>query len=140
MAAADVTDKAKEEGKRPREYRIIGSELNLDKLLQTTLNLHQDKWDYLICFSAKGWKIIENNRLVKKPIKSAKTLQYTGEDQPLISELKKEKGMLGIPENVRVGDVLKGDHWKPFTVVRIISKKHLVGRFEGEKHETDIRV
>ncbi len=48
--------------------------------------------------------------------------------------------MLGIPENVRVGDVLKGDHWKPFTVVRIISKKHLVGRFDGEKHETDIRV
>ena len=128
----------KEEGKRAREYRIIGSELNLEKLIQSTLNLHRDKWDYLICFSDKGWKIIVNDRLVKKPITSAKMLQYAGEDQPLISDLEKEKGMVIIPEGVRVGQVIKGDHWKPFTVLRIISKKHLVGRFKGDKHESDI--
>ena len=67
-------------------------------------------------------------------------LQYAGEDQPLISDLEKEKGMVIIPDDVRVGQVIKGDHWKSFTVLRIISKKHLVGRFTGDKHESDIWV
>jgi hypothetical protein len=67
MTPADTKDNTEEEGKRPREYRIIGSELNLEKLLQTTLNLHTKKWDYLVCFSVKGWKIIHNDRVVKKP-------------------------------------------------------------------------
>ncbi len=48
--------------------------------------------------------------------------------------------MLIIPKGVRVGDVIKGDHWKPFTVLEILSKKHLVGRFEGDRHESDVRV
>ncbi len=141
MAAADIAgNTAGEEGRRPKEYRIISSELNLEKLLQTTLNLHQDKWDYLICFSAEGWKIIPNNRGVQKPITSVKQLQYKGKGRKLISDLLLTTGWVVFPKYLKVGTVVRQGYWRPFTVLKIVSQKHIVVRFEGEEGEFDVKI
>ena len=58
----------KEQGNRPREYRIASSRDNLNKALQHVLNENSKLWDLVIVFGVDGWVIIENEG--NKPIKS----------------------------------------------------------------------
>jgi hypothetical protein len=131
-----------EQGRRPREYRLLSNDTQMHNLLKKTLNKHRDKWDYIISFSTTGWHIIPNDRVVATPITSIaqlKSKQHTS--TPTIHSLPLNKTKLVLPKSLKVGDVVpQSDNWGKFTVVEIISKKHIVARFKGSKKLYDINL
>ena len=60
----------KEQGKSPREYRMLSNDTQMYSLLKKILNKHRDKWNYLVVFSVTGWHIVPNDRIVAVPITS----------------------------------------------------------------------
>ena len=50
------------------------------------------------------------------------------------------KTKLILPKDVKVGDIITNDNWKPFTVVQVISKTHVVGKFKNDKKSYDIYI
>jgi hypothetical protein len=129
-----------EQGKRPREYRVLSSDAQLRTLLQKTLNLNRQKWDYLVSFSTNGWKIIANDRVKPKPITSADSINPKNTVKtPDIYSLPLNKTKLILPKDLKVKDIIPAsDNWKSFEVVKIISKKHIVAKFKNDKKLYDI--
>lgn len=133
----------KEQGQRPREYRLVSNKKQLYTLLKNTLNKHRDKWDWLVVFSKNGWDVIPNDRLVSKPITNITQLKQKSDTyttRPSIYSMPLNNTKLIFPKDMKVGDVISSDNWKPFTVVKIINKKHIVGKFKGDKKEYDIKI
>jgi hypothetical protein len=132
----------KEEGKRPREYRIFSNNRQLYNLLKKTLNKHRDSWDYLVVFSTKGWHIVANDREVNLPIKTITSLKPKNKDkQPDIFSLPLNNTYLALPKGLKVGDkVPKSDNWEAFTVMQIISKKHIIAKFKRTKTLFDVTI
>ena len=141
--------KKKEEGKRPREYRVFAKPYDLHKLLKDTLNENRNSWDYLVVFNTDGWKILPNDRSIenvkKLPIKSTAQLQplvvqtrATDNKRPRISSMPINNTML-TERKYEVGDkVPASDNWKSFTVTKVISKNHIVAKFGKNSKEYDI--
>jgi hypothetical protein len=130
--------KSAEEGKRPREYRMLSSNTQMHNLLKTVLNKHRDMWHYVIVFAEKGWHIVKNDTEVSihklKPKRTATTT-------PTIDSMPLHLTNVVIPKGVQKDDVVpKSDNWGSFTVVKVISKKHLIGRFQGSTIEYDIKL
>ena len=145
MSTVEIQKEDVEQGQRPREYRVISNKTNLYKLLKDTLNTHRDKWDWLVVFTVNGWHIIPNNRLAEsgKPIKSITMLKPKSKiysKQPQIDSMPINSTKLIIPKNVKVGDIIESDNWATFTVVEVISKRHVSGKFKGDKKVYDIKV
>jgi hypothetical protein len=135
--------KKKEEGRRPREYRIVSTKAKLYTLLKDTLNKHRDKWDYLVIFSEKGWHIVANNRVVPVPITNINQLKRkpnSYEGRPDVESLPLNKTHLVLKKGLKVGDTVTGTNWAPFVVEEIISKKRVVGKFKGDSKLYDIIV
>ena len=133
----------KEQGKRPREYRMLSNDTQMYSLLKKTLNKHRDKWDYLIVFSATGWHIVPNDRIVAVPINNITKLKpkKSANKTPVIHSLPLNKTKLVLPKNLKAGDVVpKSDNWSKFVVVEMISKKHIVARFPPSKKLYDIKL
>ena len=132
----------KEQGKRPREYRMLSNDTQMYTLLKKTLNKHRDKWDILVVFSTSGWHLVPNNRIVAVPITSIAKLKpkKNANTTPTIHSLPLNKSKLVLPTGLKPGDVVpKSDNWQAFTVVEVISKKHIVARFKGSKKLYDIK-
>ena len=92
--------------------------------------------DYLVVFSKNGWHIIANNRVVPMPITTITMLKpkATATKTPVVDSLPLNKTALVLPKGTKVGDKIpKSDNWDSFTVVGIIDKKHIVGKFKGKK-------
>ena len=53
---------AKEEGNRPREYRIAIDRKALNSAVEKVLNAKYKLWDFLVVFSEEGWRIIPNTK------------------------------------------------------------------------------
>jgi len=122
----------KEQGKRPREYRILSDNTEMHSLLKKTLNKHRNKWDYLIVFSTSGWHIIANDRIVKIPITSMDNLKSkkNANKTPTVHSLPLNKTEIVLPKNLKPGDVVeKSDNWSKFEVVEMISKNRILARF-----------
>ena len=133
----------KEQGKRPREYRMLSSDTQMYNLLKKTLNKHRDKWDYLVVFSTSGWRIVPNDRIVAVPITNIAKLKpkKNADKTPVIHSLPLNKTKLILPKDVKPGDVVpKSDNWGKFVVVEVISKKHIVARFPPSKKLYDIKL
>jgi hypothetical protein len=133
----------KEEGRRAQEYRLISTKAKLYSLLTNTLNKHRERWDYLIVFSKKGWSIIPNDRIVAKPITNINQLKKkadTYKGRPDIESLPLNKTKLILPKDIEVGTIITNDNWAPFSVVQIISKTHIVGKFKNDKKHYDIKI
>jgi len=133
----------KEQGERPREYRMLSSDTQMYNLLKKTLNKHRDKWDYLIVFSTSGWRIVPNDRIVAVPITNIAKLKpkKNADKTPVIHSLPLNKTKLILPKDVKPGDVVpKSDNWGKFVVVEVISKKHIVARFPPSKKLYDIKL
>jgi hypothetical protein len=125
-----------EQGRRPREYRLFSNDTQMYSLVQDTLNKHRDKWDYLVVFSKSGWHIIPNNRVEPMPITTITQLKpkASATKDAKIYSLPLNKTALVLPKGTKVGDKIpKSDNWDSFTVVGIIDKKHIVGKFKGKK-------
>ena len=139
LSTVDMTE-SKEEGKRPREYRLFANNTQLRNLLKKTLNIHRKSWDYLLVFGHTGWHVVANNRIVETPIKSVSSLKpKANPKQPEIDSLPLNKTKLILPKNVKVGDKIpRSDNWDAFTVVEIISKKHIAAKFKGDSKTYDI--
>jgi hypothetical protein len=131
-----------EQGKRPREYRVISTDAQMHSLLKKTLNKNRDKWDYIICFSKVGWHIVPNNRVVATPITSIAQLKSKkSASTPTIHSLPLNKTKLILPKSLKVGDVVPAsENWGKFIVVRVISKKHIVATFPPSKKQYDIKL
>jgi hypothetical protein len=131
-----------EQGKRPREYRVISTDAQMHSLLKKTLNKNRDKWDYIICFSKVGWHIVPNNRVVATPITSIAQLKSKkSASTPTIHSLPLNKTKLVLPKDLKVGDVVPAsENWGKFIVVRVISKKHIVATFPPSKKQYDIKL
>jgi len=133
-------DKEKEEGNRPREYRIFSNNTELHKMLKNTLNENRKAWDYIVVFNRSGWHIIPNDRIIEKPIKSIASLKpKTAPKRPEIESLPLNKTKIALPKNLKVGDVVPSSkNWSKFTVKKIINKKHIIAKFPNYKGEYDI--
>jgi hypothetical protein len=130
-----------EQGKRPREYRVISSDDSLRGLLKKTLNKNLDKWDYLISFNTTGWNIIPNNRLLTIPIPSIAKIKATRTGMAQIDSLPLNKTMLVVPKTLKVNDTIpQSDNWGEFVVKKIISKSHIVAQFKGLKTLYDVKI
>lgn len=132
-----------EQGKRPREYRVLSSDTQLQNLLKKTLNQNRSKWDFIVVFSKTGWNIIPNNRIVHIPITSIAKLKQkkNANMKQTIYSLPLNRTKLILPKGVKVGDIIPAsDNWDKFTVVKIISKKHIVAKFKGDKTLYDIKL
>ena len=53
----------KEQGNRPREYRIASSRDVLNAAVYQTLNDNRKLWDIVVIFGPEGWQVIENSAL-----------------------------------------------------------------------------
>ena len=87
-------------------------------------------------FSKSGWHIIPNNRVVPMPITTITQLKpkASATKAPVIYSLPLNKTALVLPKGTKVGDKIpKSDNWDSFTVVGVIDKKHIVGKFKGKK-------
>jgi hypothetical protein len=131
-------NKSAEEGKRPREYRMLSSMTQMHKLLKTVLNKHRDMWNFVIVFSKGGWHIVKNDKVVSthqlKPKRTATTT-------PTIDSMPLHLTNVAMPKGLKVGDVVPAsDNWAKFTVVEVISKKHVVAKFKGSKTLYDIKL
>ena len=51
----------KEQGNRPREYRIASSRDVLNAAVYQTLNDNRKLWDIVVVFGPDGWQVIENS-------------------------------------------------------------------------------
>ena len=136
-------DTEKEQGQRPKEYRMLSSNTQMYNLLKKTLNTHRDKWDYVVVFSTNGWHILSNDRIVDVPITANKQIKPTKDatKSPVIDSLPLNKTKLILPKNIKPGDVVeKSDNWGKFVVVEVISKKHIVAKFPPSKKEYHIYI
>ena len=136
FSTVKIQEDIPEQGRRPREYRLFSNDTQMYSLLKDTLNKHRDKWDYLVVFSKNGWLIIANNRVVPMPITTITMLKpkATATKTPVVDSLPLNKTALVLPKGTKVGDKIpKSDNWDSFTVVGIIDKKHIVGKFKGKK-------
>lgn len=94
-------------------------------------------------FSKTDWHILANDRIVDTPITSIANLKpkNNANTNATIYSLPLNKTKLVLPKVLKVGDVIPAsDNWKSFTVVEVISKKHIVARFKGSKLEYDIKL
>ena len=133
----------KEQGQRPKEYRMMSTDNQMYNLLKKTLNKHRDKWDYLVVFSATGWNILPNDRIVATPITTITKLKpkKNANKSPVVHSLPLNKTKLLLPKNLKPRDVVaKSDNWGKFVVVEVISKKHIVAKFPPSKKEFDIYI
>jgi hypothetical protein len=133
---------APEQGKRPREYRLLSTDVQMQNLLKKTLNKHRDKWDYILCFSKGGWHIVPNDRVVAIPITSLAQLKpKQNAAMPAIHSLPLNKTKLVLPKDLKAKDVVPAsENWGKFIVVRVISKKHIVATFPPSKKQYDIKL
>ena len=94
-------------------------------------------------FSTTGWHILANDRIVAVPITSIVKLKpkKNANTKQTIHSLPLNKTKLALPKGLKPGDVIpKSDNWQAFTVVEVISKKHVVGVFKGSKKLYDIKL
>ena len=143
LSTVKMQEEIPEQGKRPREYRILASDVQMQSLLKKTLNKNRTKWDYIVVFSKTGWHIIANDRIISTPITRNSLLKPkdTADTKAKIYSLPLNKTKLVLPKGLKEGDVVPAsDNWKAFTVVEVISKKHVIGRFKGSKLEYDIKI
>jgi hypothetical protein len=143
MSTVKMQGDLPEQGQRPREYRLFTNNTRMYSLLKNTLNSHRDKWDYVVVFSKTGWDILANNRVVPKPIANVNKLKpkVSARKAAVIHSLQLNKTALTLPKGTQVGDkIAKSDNWDSFTVVEIISKKHIVAKFKGSAKLYDIHL
>jgi len=143
MSTVEMQKEIPEQGKRPREYRIVSTKTQMESLLAKTLNTHREKWDYVIIFSIGGWHIVANDRLMTTPIASINKLKpkKNANKTPTIYSLPLNKTTLVLPKNIKVGDIVeKSDNWGKFKVIEILSKTHIVATFPPSKKEYNITV
>jgi hypothetical protein len=130
-----------EQGKRPREYRVLSNDTQLRTLLKKTLNANRKKWDYIVSFTKTGWSIIANDRVIDTPISSIARLKpKKNASTPNIHSLPLNKSNLILPKGLKDGDTVPAsDNWAKFKVFKIINSKHIVATFRGKK-QYDIRL
>ena len=92
--------------------------------------------------SESGWHIVANNRVVDTPITSIYILKLKKfASTPTIHSLPVNKTKLVLPKGLKVKDVVPAsDNWGSFVVMEIISKKHIVAKFKGDKTLYDIKL
>lgn len=56
------TEETKEQGARPREFRIAATRANLNMAMCNVLNKHKELWDLVIIFGEKGWVMHKNTK------------------------------------------------------------------------------
>ena len=142
-----VASEKPEQGNRPREYRIFARKNELYQLLKKTLNTHRNQWDFLIVFNANGWHILPNKQGIEyikiNPIKSITILKpkKPTESRPEIKSMDLNQTKLRFPKDMKVGDKIpKSKNWDAFTVVEIVSKKHVGATFGNKSQVYDVWV
>jgi hypothetical protein len=99
--------KRKEQGNRPREYRIVGERKNLNLSVEKVLNkVHV--WKYVVVFSPNGWEIITNDGSNKPINDKNRRLLWARNDKfqqrPEIGKAKAAVVDVFIPGVLKVGD------------------------------------
>jgi hypothetical protein len=142
LSTVTMNESEESEGLRPHEYRLFANNTQLYSLLKKTLNKNRKMWDYVIVFNRTGWHIIPNNRIVETPVKTITNLKpKVNAKQPEIASMPLNKTKLVLPKDVAVGSIVpRSDNWNEFTVVELISKKHIAARFKNDKKIYDIYI
>ena len=81
--------------------------------------------------------------MIAVPISSIAKIKpkVNGNVNQTIQSLPLHKTKLILPKDLKVGDTVpKSDNWEAFTVVEIISKKHIVAKFKGSSKLYDIKL
>lgn len=130
-------EETKEQGNRPREYRLFGNRSKVNFAFEKVLNRKENRglWQKVVVFSPNGWHVIKNSML-PKPISSSSQLSQKSvryEKRPPLDEvevLPYEKTEIEWTGKEKVGEKIK-TKWGTMTITKIISKKKIQGKWHG---------
>lgn len=135
----------KEQGNRPREYRVFGNRTEINTVVRNILNekKNRDQWQYCIVFSENSWKILKNISLTKSvslPVDNVGTLSPLSariSTRPPIEPIKAlpyKESEVDVKGELKVKGKIK-TKWGVATITKIISKDKVLCKwkdYDGE--------